>query len=58
VDPVIARGSGAAAVKALPDTVPGLTRCHLIEGAGHFIQQERPELVNASLCEFLRAQLP
>jgi pimeloyl-ACP methyl ester carboxylesterase len=58
VDPIIARGSGAAAVKALPDTVPGLTRCHLIEGAGHFIQQERPELVNASLCEFLRAQLP
>jgi pimeloyl-ACP methyl ester carboxylesterase len=56
VDPIIARGSGAAAVQALPDSVPGLWRKQLIEGAGHFIQQERPQIVNATLLEFLRAQ--
>jgi pimeloyl-ACP methyl ester carboxylesterase len=52
-DPVISSGSGAAAVQALPVTVPGLTRTLLIEGAGHFIQQERPQLVNAAIVEFL-----
>jgi pimeloyl-ACP methyl ester carboxylesterase len=52
-DPVISSGSGAAAVQALPVTVPGLTRTLLIDGAGHFIQQERPQLVNDALVEFL-----
>jgi pimeloyl-ACP methyl ester carboxylesterase len=52
-DPVISLGSGAAAVRALPVTVPGLIRTLLIDGAGHFIQQERPQLVNEALVEFL-----
>jgi pimeloyl-ACP methyl ester carboxylesterase len=52
-DPIISGGSGAAAVQALPVTVPGLTRALLIEGAGHFIQQERPQLVNAAILRFL-----
>ena len=52
-DPVISFGSGAAAVQALPVTVPGLTRKLLIEGAGHFIQQERPRLVNEAIVGFL-----
>jgi epoxide hydrolase A/B len=52
-DPVISSGSGAAAVQALPATVPGLTRTLLIDGAGHFIQQERPRIVNEALVEFL-----
>jgi pimeloyl-ACP methyl ester carboxylesterase len=56
VDPIIAHGSGAAAVQALPVSVPGLRRMQLIDGAGHFIQQERPQIVNATLLEFLRAQ--
>jgi pimeloyl-ACP methyl ester carboxylesterase len=56
VDPIIAHGSGAAAVQALPLSVPGLRRMQLIDGAGHFIQQERPQIVNATLLEFLRAQ--
>jgi pimeloyl-ACP methyl ester carboxylesterase len=55
VDPVIALGSGASALQALPATVPGLTRTLLIEGAGHFIQQERPRVVNEALVEFLSA---
>jgi pimeloyl-ACP methyl ester carboxylesterase len=57
-DPVIALGSGAAAVQALPDTVPGLTRTLLIDGAGHFIQQERPRLVNEALVGFLEGLSP
>jgi pimeloyl-ACP methyl ester carboxylesterase len=57
-DPVIALGSGAAAVRAMPDTVPGLTRQLLIDGAGHFIQQERPQLVNEALVGFLEGLSP
>ena len=30
--------------------------CHLIEGAGHWVQQEQPERVSALLTEFLRRQ--
>ena len=55
LDPVIAFGSGAAALQALPAAVPGLVRTLLVEGAGHFIQQERPQIVNEALIEFLRA---
>ena len=55
LDPVIAFGSGAAAVQALPAAVPGLVRTLLVEGAGHFIQQERPQIVNEALIVFLRA---
>jgi pimeloyl-ACP methyl ester carboxylesterase len=53
VDPIIAQGSGAAAVQALAAVVPGLTRTLLIEGAGHFIQQERPRIVNEGIIDFL-----
>jgi pimeloyl-ACP methyl ester carboxylesterase len=56
-DPVIALGSGASALQALETTVPGLRRKLLIDGAGHFIQQERPRLVNDVILEFL-AELP
>jgi pimeloyl-ACP methyl ester carboxylesterase len=53
VDPIIALGSGATALQALPVAVPGLTRTLLIDGAGHFIQQERPQIVNEALVDFL-----
>jgi pimeloyl-ACP methyl ester carboxylesterase len=56
VDPVITSGSGAAAVLAMSTTVPGLTRKLLIDGAGHFIQQERPLIVNQAIVDFLRDQ--
>ena len=52
-DPVIAFGSGVAGLEALAVAAPGLRRKLLIEGAGHFIQQERPQLVNAAILEFL-----
>jgi pimeloyl-ACP methyl ester carboxylesterase len=54
LDPVIAGRSGEAALAALPATVPGLTRLLLIDSAGHFIQQERPQIVSAALLEFIR----
>jgi pimeloyl-ACP methyl ester carboxylesterase len=37
--------------------VPGLRRKLIIDGAGHFIQQERPQRVNDAILEFL-AELP
>ena len=30
--------------------------CHLIEGAGHWVQQEQPERVSELLIEFLQSQ--
>jgi pimeloyl-ACP methyl ester carboxylesterase len=30
--------------------------CHLIEGAGHWVQQEQPGPVSELLTEFLRSQ--
>ena len=56
-DPIIEFGSGALALQALAATVPGLRRKLLIDGAGHFIQQERPQIVNQAILEFL-AGLP
>ncbi len=53
VDPVIDLRSGASALDALSTTVPGLTRKLLIDGAGHFIQQERSQMVNEAILEFL-----
>jgi pimeloyl-ACP methyl ester carboxylesterase len=52
-DPVIALGSGASALAVLATTVPGLRRSLIIDGAGHFIQQERPQRVNGAILEFL-----
>lgn len=52
-DPVIAFFGGRQ-VEQLAQSVPGLRRKLLIEGAGHWIQQERPAEVNAALIEFLR----
>ena len=31
---------------------------HLLEGAGHWVQQEQPEQVSALLIQFLRDQKP
>jgi len=30
--------------------------CHLMDGAGHWVQQEQPERVSALLIEFLQLQ--
>lgn len=52
-DPVITGPMGRKALDALPQAVPGLRRTVMIEGAGHWIQQERPREVNAALVGFL-----
>lgn len=57
-DPVISGPMGEAAMKQLPEIVPGLKRQLLIEGAGHWIQQQRPKEVNEALLGFLREAAP
>ncbi|MEU2927590.1 alpha/beta hydrolase [Streptomyces sp. NPDC007251] len=47
----------ADAVAAYPETLPGLRGSHLLEGCGHFVQQERPEQTNRLLLDWL-AGLP
>jgi epoxide hydrolase A/B len=47
-------GTGKPQLQAMVDAVPNLERLLLIEGAGHYIQQERPQQVNEALIQFLR----
>ncbi|MDT0442572.1 alpha/beta fold hydrolase [Streptomyces johnsoniae] len=47
----------ADAIAAFPTTMPGLTASHVLEGAGHWLQQERAEDVNRLLVDWL-ASLP
>jgi pimeloyl-ACP methyl ester carboxylesterase len=54
-DAVITGSLGARALEEMDGVVPNLRRKLLIEGAGHWIQQERPAEVNAALIDFARA---
>ena len=54
-DAVITGSLGRRALDELETVVPNLERKILIDGAGHWIQQERPAEVNAALIEFARA---
>ncbi|POX43614.1 epoxide hydrolase [Streptomyces sp. Ru71] len=47
----------ADAIEAYPVTLPGLLSSHVLDGCGHWIQQERPDEVNRILCDWL-ATLP
>lgn len=38
---------------AMSDLVPGLRSALIVEGAGHFVQMERPDVVNHAMVEFL-----
>ncbi|WP_031337962.1 alpha/beta fold hydrolase [Rhodopseudomonas sp. B29] len=53
-DPVISDAMGAKHVASMEKVLPNLKRKLIIDGAGHWIQQERPDEVNAALIEFLR----
>ncbi len=44
----------ADAIAAYPQTLPGLRGAHTLAGAGHWLQQERPDEVNALLLDWLR----
>jgi pimeloyl-ACP methyl ester carboxylesterase len=44
---------GAGAIARFSETLPGLRGSHILEGCGHWTQQERPEEVNRILVDFL-----
>ncbi|GAA2204495.1 alpha/beta hydrolase [Nonomuraea monospora] len=44
----------AGAIEALPRTLPGLAGAHILDGCGHWVQQERPEEVNRLVIDWLR----
>jgi pimeloyl-ACP methyl ester carboxylesterase len=48
-------GSGPAMLANLPRVVPQLRRSVVLEGCGHWTQQERPAEVNQLLLEFLQS---
>ncbi|MBX9651223.1 MAG: alpha/beta hydrolase [Xanthobacteraceae bacterium] len=53
-DSVITGLIGAKRVSELERVLPNLRQRLIIDGAGHWVQQERPDEVNAALIEFLR----
>jgi pimeloyl-ACP methyl ester carboxylesterase len=53
-DAVVTGLIGAKRVAEMERVLPNLKAKLIIEGAGHWIQQERPEEVNAALIAFLR----
>ena len=52
-DSTIRNPAGQATLGRLRKALPGLRGLHLIDGAGHWIQQERPREVNDALLTFL-----
>ena len=52
-DSVVTGLIGGKRVSEMDRVLPNLKRKLLIEGAGHWIQQERPDEVNAALISFL-----
>jgi pimeloyl-ACP methyl ester carboxylesterase len=54
-DPVISGVIGERALAAIERIAPNIKGKVLIEGAGHWVQQERPAEVNTAIVEFLRA---
>lgn len=53
-DAVLRFPASQGQIDAYPRTLPGLRGCHLLEGAGHWIQRERADEVNRLLLGFLR----
>jgi len=53
-DDVMKFPTSRAAVARFAQTLPGLRGCHVLEGAGHWVQRERADEVNSLLLEFLR----
>jgi len=53
-DGVLRFPAAQSQLDAFPKTLPGLVGSHIIEGAGHWVQQERPAEVNKLLVDFLK----
>jgi pimeloyl-ACP methyl ester carboxylesterase len=45
----------ADAIKNYPSTLPGLVSSHILDGCGHWVQQERADEVSRLLTEWLRS---
>ncbi|MBI5257775.1 MAG: alpha/beta hydrolase [Burkholderiales bacterium] len=54
-DGVLRFPASVAQMAAYPSTLPGLRGTHILPGAGHWIQRERPQEVSALLLAFLAA---
>jgi pimeloyl-ACP methyl ester carboxylesterase len=54
-DNVLRFPASKAQIDAYPRTLPGLRGCHVLPGAGHWIQRERAAEVNALLLDFIAA---
>jgi len=49
---------GAGAITRFSQTLPALRGCHILEGCGHWVQQERAPRVNELLLDFLSSLGP
>ena len=45
-------GNSPEAIAAMKQALPDLRHVELLAGVGHWIQQERPEQVNAAMLDF------
>lgn len=54
-DAVLRFPASKAQIERFPTTLPGLRGCHILEGAGHWIQRERSAVVNELLLRFLNS---
>lgn len=52
-DAVLRFPASRSQIDAYPQSLPGLRGCHILDGAGHWIQRERAEEVNRLLLDFL-----
>jgi pimeloyl-ACP methyl ester carboxylesterase len=57
-DSVVTGAIGAKRVADMERVLPNLRRKLIIDGAGHWIQQERADQVNAALTAFLKENVP
>jgi pimeloyl-ACP methyl ester carboxylesterase len=53
-DGVLRFPAAQSQLDAFPKTLPGLRGSHILDGPGHWVQQERPDEVNRLLIEFLK----
>ena len=53
-DGVLRFPAAKSQLEAYPKTLPGLRGSHILEGAGHWVQQERAAEVNKLLVDFLK----
>ena len=53
-DGVLKFPASKAQIESFPGTLPGIRGCHILDGAGHWIQRERAGAVNELLLGFLK----